>query len=84
MIEVPGELAASLERWNGAAGRAFAADLPGRAREFAGLWGLRVDGPAMYGVCALVLPVVRDDNTRAAVNDPGLKVPGLHNGHHWR
>ncbi|MGW1800761.1 hypothetical protein ACWCQN_33685 [Streptomyces sp. NPDC001984] len=18
------------------------------------------------------------------VNDPGLKVPGLHNGHHWR
>jgi streptomycin 6-kinase len=67
VIEVPGELAASLERWNGAAGRAFAADLPGRAREFAARWGLRVDGPAMYGACALVLPVVRDDDTRAAL-----------------
>nr|WP_229840661.1 aminoglycoside phosphotransferase family protein [Streptomyces brasiliensis] len=67
MIEVPGELAASQERSNGAAGRAFVAELPRRAREFAERWGLRIDGPAMYGVCALVLPVVR------AGGPPGLE-----------
>ncbi|MGW1005452.1 aminoglycoside phosphotransferase family protein [Streptomyces sp. NPDC002520] len=67
VIEVPGELAASQEKFNGEAGRAFVADLPRRAGEFLGRWGLRVDGPAMYGVAALVLPVVRAEGTRAAL-----------------
>ncbi|MEU1298916.1 aminoglycoside phosphotransferase family protein [Streptomyces shenzhenensis] len=67
VIEVPGELVASQEKFNGEAGRAFVADLPGRAAEFLRRWELRVDGPAMYGVCALVLPVVRADGSPAAL-----------------
>jgi streptomycin 6-kinase len=67
MIEVPGELAASQEKFNGAAGRAFVAGLPRRAAEFLARWELRLDGPAMYGVCALVLPVLRADGTPAVL-----------------
>ncbi|RMB81558.1 aminoglycoside phosphotransferase family protein [Streptomyces shenzhenensis] len=67
VIEVPGELVASQEKFNGEAGRAFVADLPGRAAEFLRRWELRLDGPAMYGVCALVLPVVRADGSPAAL-----------------
>ncbi|MFF4550451.1 aminoglycoside phosphotransferase family protein [Streptomyces sp. NPDC001435] len=67
VIEVPGELAASQRKFNGEAGRAFIADLPRRAEEFLRLWELRLDGPAMHGVCALVLPVVRADRTQAAL-----------------
>ncbi|MFF3909462.1 aminoglycoside phosphotransferase family protein [Streptomyces sp. NPDC001848] len=67
VIEVPGELVASQEKFNGAAGRAFVTELPRRVEEFLGRWGLRVDGPAMYGVCALVLPVARADATPAVL-----------------
>ncbi|MER7957312.1 aminoglycoside phosphotransferase family protein [Streptomyces sp. NPDC096030] len=68
MIEIPAELVASQARFNGEAGRAFVAALPGRAREFLDRWGLRVTGPSMYGVASLVLPVTRDaDGVRAAL-----------------
>ncbi|MGW7407001.1 aminoglycoside phosphotransferase family protein [Streptomyces sp. NPDC054833] len=67
VIEVPGELAASQRKFNGDAGRAFIADLPRRAEEFLRRWELRLDGPAMHGVCALVLPVVRADGSPAAL-----------------
>ncbi|MCN9244010.1 aminoglycoside phosphotransferase family protein [Streptomyces sp. RY43-2] len=67
VIPVPGELAASQEMFNGDAGRAFVADLPRRAAEFLERWRLRVDGPSMYGVCALVLPVRRAEGTPAAL-----------------
>ncbi|MFI8964014.1 aminoglycoside phosphotransferase family protein [Streptomyces sp. NPDC053493] len=67
VIEVPAELAASQVRYNGEAGRAFVAALPGRAAEFLDRWGLRVTGPSMYGVASLVLPVVRGDGSRAAL-----------------
>ncbi|MFD0315813.1 aminoglycoside phosphotransferase family protein [Streptomyces flavalbus] len=67
MIEVPAELAATQSRYNGAAGRAFIAALPGLAARFLDAWALRPDGPSMYGVCALVLPVVRADGTPAAL-----------------
>ncbi|MEV4948270.1 aminoglycoside phosphotransferase family protein [Streptomyces sp. NPDC053755] len=68
MIEIPAELAASQARFNGEAGRAFVAALPGRAREFLGRWGLRVTGPSMHGVASLVLPVTRRaDGVRAAL-----------------
>ncbi|MFF8380789.1 aminoglycoside phosphotransferase family protein [Streptomyces sp. NPDC015661] len=60
MIHVPEELAASQAKFNGGAGRAFVAALPGRAEEFLGRWGLRVTGPSMHGVASLVLPVERD------------------------
>lgn len=67
VIEVPGELAASQEKFRGEAGRAFVARLPERAEEFLRRWELRVEGPAMYGMCALVLPVVRAEGTPAAL-----------------
>ncbi|MET8246019.1 aminoglycoside phosphotransferase family protein [Streptomyces sp. NPDC005202] len=67
VIEVPGELAASQEKFNGAAGRAFVADLPRQTVEFLRRWELRIDGPSMYGMCALVLPVVRAEGTPAAL-----------------
>ena len=68
MIHVPEELARSQAKYNGEAGRAFVAGLPGRAEEFLGRWGLRVTGPSMYGVASLVLPVERvADGTRAAL-----------------
>ncbi|MBB4986361.1 aminoglycoside phosphotransferase family protein [Streptomyces nymphaeiformis] len=68
MIHVPEELAASQAKFNGEAGRAFVAALPGRAEEFLGRWGLRVTGPPMHGVASLVLPVEREaDGVRAAL-----------------
>ncbi|MFF4400472.1 aminoglycoside phosphotransferase family protein [Streptomyces sp. NPDC001480] len=68
VIDIPGELVAAQEKYNGAAGRAFVAGLPDLAARFLGRWGLRLDGPSMYGVSALVLPVVvRADGTRAVL-----------------
>ncbi|MGW3356998.1 aminoglycoside phosphotransferase family protein [Streptomyces bungoensis] len=76
VIEVPGELAASQEKFNGAAGRAFVAGLPRRAEEFLRRWELRRDGPAMHGVCALVLPVRRAGGDRAVLK---LQLPDEEN-----
>ncbi|WP_306430793.1 aminoglycoside phosphotransferase family protein, partial [Streptomyces sp. 2R] len=68
MIDIPDELIASQYAYNGAAGRAFVAALPGLAGRFLEEWGLRRDGAAMYGMCALVLPVVREaDGVPAAL-----------------
>ncbi|MHC3469120.1 aminoglycoside phosphotransferase family protein [Streptomyces sp. 7R007] len=67
VIDIPDGLVAQHERHGGAAGRAFVASLPGRAERFLDRWGLRVDGPSMYGRCALVLPVRRDDGTPAVL-----------------
>lgn len=68
MIDIPDALIATQSKYNGAAGRAFLAALPGMAAEFLERWGLRRDGEALYGVCALVLPVVRAaDGRRAAL-----------------
>ncbi|MFE8010688.1 aminoglycoside phosphotransferase family protein [Streptomyces sp. NPDC057418] len=68
MIEVPEGLVAAQSELRGAAGRAFVATLPGLAGRFLEEWGLRRDGPALHGMCALVLPVVRvADGRRAAL-----------------
>ncbi len=67
MIEVPDALAASQHRYNGAAGRAFVAALPRRAARFLDRWELRLDGPSMHGMTALVLPVRRADDTPAVL-----------------
>ncbi|MFF2329226.1 MULTISPECIES: aminoglycoside phosphotransferase family protein [unclassified Streptomyces] len=68
LIEIPSELIDTQSTYNGAAGRAFLAALPGRAAAFLERWGLRRDGEALCGVCALVLPVVRvADGRRAAL-----------------
>jgi streptomycin 6-kinase len=67
VIDIPAGLLASQETFNGEAGRAFVAALPARAAGFLDRWSLRLDGPSMYGVCALVLPVRRADGGRAAL-----------------
>ncbi|MFF9504435.1 aminoglycoside phosphotransferase family protein [Streptomyces sp. NPDC014656] len=67
MIDVPEELAASQAKYNGEAGRAFVAALPGLAGDFLGRWGLRLAGPPMHGAVSLVLPVERTDGTPAAL-----------------
>lgn len=59
MIDIPEELIATQTMFHGAAGRAFTDALPELAARYLREWGLRVDGPPMYGMCALVLPVVR-------------------------
>ncbi|MEU8848668.1 aminoglycoside phosphotransferase family protein [Streptomyces sp. NPDC048564] len=67
MIDIPQELAASQQEYNGEAGRAFIAGLPDQTAAFLDRWGLTVDGRPMHGVSALVLPVTRRDGTRAVL-----------------
>ncbi|CAL9532650.1 aminoglycoside phosphotransferase family protein [Streptomyces sp. enrichment culture] len=67
VIDIPAELAEAQEMYNGAAGKAFIAALPDLAADFLDRWGLRLDGPSMNGVSALVLPVVRADGVRAVL-----------------
>ncbi|WP_432179536.1 aminoglycoside phosphotransferase family protein [Streptomyces sp. NBC_00063] len=67
MIDIPDGLVESQYTYAGEPGRAFIAGLTARVEEFVERWDLRVDGPAMHGMAALVLPVVRGDGTPAAV-----------------
>ncbi|MFE7889341.1 aminoglycoside phosphotransferase family protein [Streptomyces sp. NPDC057412] len=67
MIEVPAELAASQQEYNGEAGRAFVAALPELTADFLDRWELTVDGRPMHGVAALVVPVTRRDGTPAVL-----------------
>jgi streptomycin 6-kinase len=67
VIDIPDELIAQHEHAGGEAGRAFVASLPQRAERFLRHWRLRLDGPSMYGRCALVLPVLRADGSRAVL-----------------
>ncbi|MGY0024896.1 aminoglycoside phosphotransferase family protein [Streptomyces sp. YJ-C3] len=68
MIDIPDGLVESQYEYAGEAGRAFIAALPARIEEFVERWDLRVDGAAMHGMAALVLPVVRrSDGVPAAV-----------------
>lgn len=67
VIEIPRELAASQEEYNGEAGRAFIAALPELTARFLDHWALTPDGPPMHGVSALVLPVRGRDGTRAVL-----------------
>ncbi|WP_208026489.1 aminoglycoside phosphotransferase family protein [Streptomyces sp. Tu 3180] len=67
MIDVPEELAASQEKFNKEAGRAFIAALPDLTAAFLDRWDLRVTGAPMHGVSALVLPVDRADGTPAVL-----------------
>ncbi|QOV37488.1 hydroxyurea phosphotransferase [Streptomyces ferrugineus] len=67
MIDLPDELIAQHVRYDGEAGRAYVASLAERAARFLEHWGLRPDGQTMYGRCALVLPVLDADGTRAVL-----------------
>ncbi|MFI1359173.1 aminoglycoside phosphotransferase family protein [Streptomyces sp. NPDC020898] len=66
-VDIPDELAAAQLKYNGEAGRTFITELPARTADFLNHWNLRIDGPSMHGVTALVLPVLRTDNTPAAL-----------------
>ncbi|WUH29243.1 aminoglycoside phosphotransferase family protein [Streptomyces sp. NBC_00445] len=67
MVDIPQELAASQQMYNGEAGRAFIAGLPDLTAAFLARWQLTVDGRPMHGVGALVVPVVRADGTAAVL-----------------
>nr|WP_055722212.1 aminoglycoside phosphotransferase family protein [Streptomyces niveiscabiei] len=67
MIDIPHGLVKSQQRANGEAGVAFLEGLPTLAEEFLARWDLRLDGPSMHGMCALILPVVRTDGLRAVL-----------------
>ena len=65
MVEIPPQLAA-----RGRDLPAFAAwvgRVPRLADEAVDQWGLRVDGPAIAGSCALVVPVLTEDDRRAVL-----------------
>ncbi|MFF4384192.1 aminoglycoside phosphotransferase family protein [Kitasatospora sp. NPDC001547] len=66
-VEVPPALAASLEEFLGAEGRAWAARLPTLAGELLDRWELLPDGPVAHGMVALVLPVLRADGAPAVL-----------------
>lgn len=66
-IKVPDELIESQYEYAGEAGRAFIAALPARVAEFVDRWELKVVGESMYGMAALVLPVLRADGSDAVV-----------------
>lgn len=51
----------------GEAGRDFIAALPARVEELLRRWQLRVDGPSMHGMAALVLPVILPDGGPAVI-----------------
>jgi streptomycin 6-kinase len=79
-IDVPDALAASFSKHSGAPGRAWIAALPKLAAEVLDRWALRLDGPPLHGMGALVLPVIRADRTPAAlklqpVNDENASEP---------
>ncbi|MFJ8107504.1 aminoglycoside phosphotransferase family protein [Streptomyces sp. NPDC096132] len=68
VIDIPGALVTEQVKINGEAGRAFVAGLPDLVAEFLDRWDLRIDGPSLHGMCALVLPVVTTtDRTRAVL-----------------
>ncbi|GHC36273.1 aminoglycoside phosphotransferase family protein [Streptomyces cinnamoneus] len=51
----------------GEGGPEWIAGLPELAAHFLDRWGLRVDGPGAHGAVALVLPVLREDSSPAAL-----------------
>ncbi|MER5998096.1 aminoglycoside phosphotransferase family protein [Nonomuraea angiospora] len=82
-IRVPAALTESHVKYDGEAGRAWSAGLPALAERYLEEWALRLDGESRHGVVSLVLPVVREDGTKAAlklqpVNDENAtEAPGL-------
>jgi len=66
-IHIPAGLVESQFTYGREAGRAFIAALPARVEEFLQRWQLRIDGPTMHGMAALVLPVVLPDGGPAAI-----------------
>jgi streptomycin 6-kinase len=64
-VDIPAKLLAFADRSD--AWSAWLDRLPGLARGILDEWGLSVDGPAMHGECALVVPVRDQDGTAAVL-----------------
>ncbi|MFF4695199.1 aminoglycoside phosphotransferase family protein [Streptomyces chattanoogensis] len=67
VVDVPQSLASSYARGFGEEGNAWIAALPALVAEFLDRWDLQRDGAAGAGEASLVLPVVRNDGTRAVL-----------------
>ncbi|SEG79534.1 streptomycin 6-kinase/streptomycin 6-kinase [Nonomuraea solani] len=80
VIEVPAALTASHVKWEGEAGRLWAAGLPALAERYLDEWDLRLDGEVRHGAVALVLPVVRTDGTKAVLKLQPLDEETVHEG----
>ncbi|WP_214318854.1 aminoglycoside phosphotransferase family protein [Nonomuraea sediminis] len=82
-IVVPAALTANHIQQQGEAGRAWSAGLPALAERYLEEWGLRLDGEPAHGFVSLVLPVVREDGTGAALklqpvtDENATEAPGL-------
>ncbi|MEV1168020.1 aminoglycoside phosphotransferase family protein [Nonomuraea sp. NPDC049784] len=82
-IKVPAALTESHVKYDGEAGRAWSAGLPALGERYLEEWGLRLDGEPRHGVVSLVLPVVRQDGTKAALklqpvtDENATEAPGL-------
>ncbi|MEU8351662.1 aminoglycoside phosphotransferase family protein [Streptomyces sp. NPDC048845] len=66
-IHVPEALAEAHAEYEGEAGRAWTAALPGLAASFLERWELHRDGPVSHGVAALIVPVTGADGARAVL-----------------
>ncbi|WP_431925604.1 aminoglycoside phosphotransferase family protein [Nonomuraea jabiensis] len=82
-VKVPAALTESHVKWDGEAGRAWSAALPALAERYLEEWALRLDGEPRHGVVSLVLPVLREDGTKAALklqpvtDENATEAPGL-------
>ncbi|WP_049573191.1 aminoglycoside phosphotransferase family protein [Streptomyces sp. SBT349] len=66
-IQVPDSLAADHAKYSGDRGRAWIAALPDLVDGRLDAWRLRPDGPASCGAVALVVPVLREDESPAVL-----------------
>lgn len=66
-IDVPADLIASHQKFFGARGRPWIDALPSLAADLLDHWQLRLDGRPACGAVALVVPVLRADDTPAAL-----------------
>src|SRR5262245_5032727 len=66
-VSVPSDLVEAHLKYRGEEGRAWVDGLPALADRYLDEWRLRLAGPPRHGVVALVLPVVREDGTPAAL-----------------
>ena len=70
VLRIPEDLARTVEKWFGEAGRDWLAALPATVDALAARWGLRLGAPYGGGTHALVLPALGADGRPAALKIP--------------
>jgi streptomycin 6-kinase len=66
-VIVPTELAALHQKYSGESGRVWIGALPALAAVYLDRWQLEIDGQAASGAVALIIPVIRQDGSRAVL-----------------